>query len=594
MSANDNRDIVKRIEALTKGSITTKRINGREYEYWQYPEDGKQKTKRVKGEELEVLRGQIDERKRLEKLLKTGRNNDYSISPPIKVGDDNDYTVFVRMEEELSRFVKPVKEYKKRECIKKIERYIYGSETGIVLVLYGLRRTGKTTMIKQLIGEMSKEDFDRTVFIQVKAGDTLEDVHRDIRLMEKRGYKYVFIDEVTLMEEFIENAAVFSDIFASSGMKIVLSGTDSLGFLFTMDEQLYDRAVMVHTTFIPYKEFEEVLGKRGIDEYIRYSGTMSIGGFNFNEENGTFSNIKSTNEYVDSAIAQNIQHSLKFYQYGGHFRGLTKLYESGELTNVINRIIEDMNHRFAIEVIEERFKSHDFGISKNNLRRDKENPTDLLDLVDVDALTERLKSLLYIIEKEDASVEVTYSHIEEIQQYLHLLDLVTPIDIVSVADGAVATVRNVFTQPGLRYSQAQSLITSIIQDDVFGNLGVKDRSKIIDRILDEIRGRMMEEIVLLETQNANPNFNVFVLQFEIGEFDMVVFDPLKLCCRIYEIKHSNKAVPEQARHLLDKKKLSQTEKRYGDILGKYVIYTGKSGKFNSVDYVNVEEYLKGI
>ena len=65
MSANDNRDIVKRIEALTKGSITTKRINGREYEYWQYPEDGKQKTKRVKGEELEVLRGQIDERKRL-------------------------------------------------------------------------------------------------------------------------------------------------------------------------------------------------------------------------------------------------------------------------------------------------------------------------------------------------------------------------------------------------------------------------------------------------------------------------------------------------------------------------------------------------
>ena len=46
------------------------------------------------------------------------------------------------------------------------------------------------------------------------------------------GYKYVFIDEVTLIEDFIEGAALFSDIFAACGMKIVLSGTDSLGFFF--------------------------------------------------------------------------------------------------------------------------------------------------------------------------------------------------------------------------------------------------------------------------------------------------------------------------------------------------------------------------
>ena len=38
------------------------------------------------------------------------------------------------------------------------------------------------------------------------------------------------------MEDFIEGAALFSDVFAASGMKIVLSGTDSPGFLFTEDE----------------------------------------------------------------------------------------------------------------------------------------------------------------------------------------------------------------------------------------------------------------------------------------------------------------------------------------------------------------------
>jgi len=156
------------------------------------------------------------------------------------------------------------------------------------------------------------------------------------------------------MEDFIEGAAVFSDIYAISGMKIVLLGTDSLGFLFSKEIQLYDRCIMLHTTFIPYREFEQVLGIKGIDEYIRYGGTMSLSGVNYNE--GTpFANSKSAGECIDTAIAKNIQHSLKMYQYGGHFRHLIELYEQGELTNVINRVVENMNHSFARSVVERTF-----------------------------------------------------------------------------------------------------------------------------------------------------------------------------------------------------------------------------------------------
>lgn len=68
-------------------------------------------------------------------------------------------------------------------------------------------------------------------------------------------YRYVFIDEVILLEDFIEGAAVFSDIFASSRMKVVLSETDSLGFLLSKGDELYDRSVTLHTTFIPYQEY---------------------------------------------------------------------------------------------------------------------------------------------------------------------------------------------------------------------------------------------------------------------------------------------------------------------------------------------------
>ena len=67
---------------------------------------------------------------------------------------------------------------------------------------------------------------------------------------------------------------------------------------------------MLHTKPISYREFERVLGIKGIDEYIRYGGTMSMGGINYNSA-PTFASTASTDEYVDSAIARNIRHTLK-------------------------------------------------------------------------------------------------------------------------------------------------------------------------------------------------------------------------------------------------------------------------------------------
>lgn len=84
--------------------------------------------------------------------------------------------------------------WRKRECYQQLYDYIYGDVSDRVFILYGLRRTGKTTLIRQLVTDMDM------------------------------------------------------------AMKIVLSGTDSLGFMFTKkDEALYDRCIMCHTTFIPYR-----------------------------------------------------------------------------------------------------------------------------------------------------------------------------------------------------------------------------------------------------------------------------------------------------------------------------------------------------
>lgn len=214
-----------------------------------------------------------------------------------------------------------------------------------------------------------------------------------------------------------------------------------------------------HTTFIPYREFESVLGIHGIDEYIRYGGTMSLGGVHYNETS-TFASKESTDEYVDTAIARNIQHSLRCYQYEGHFRHLHDLYEKDELTSAINRVVEDINHRFTLEVLTRDFKSHDLGISANNLRRDRQNPTDILDRVDMDTVTENLRKLLEIRNQAEQTVKLDRTHVREIREYLELLDLTQEIDVLHLPDVNEKGSRTVIAQPGLRYAQAGALFTA--------------------------------------------------------------------------------------------------------------------------------------
>ena len=270
------------------------------------------------------------------------------------------------------------------------------------------------------------------------------------------------------------------------------------------------------------------------------------------------------------------------------------MYDKNELTSAINRVVEDINHRFTLEVLTQDWKSHDLGISASNLRRDRENPTDILDRIDLAAVTDSLRKLLEIHNKAEQTVKLDDVHAAEIKEYLDLLDLTREIDVLHLPDVSTKSSRTVIAQPGLRYAQADALIRSLLLDETFSALSLAERTAVQERILTEIKGRMLEDIVLLETKLANPKKQVFVLQFPVGEFDMVVFDPEAGSCRIFEIKHSEEAVPQQYRHLIDEQKCAQTEHRYGPITGKFVLYRGESQVIDGIQYQNVEEYLRNL
>ena len=536
---------------LPVGCIARKVIAGKERYYRQWVENGRTRSVYLKESEVEAVRKQIARRRELIKLLRP-----YGIAGRRPIRRD----LAVKTGRELSDWADFVSGWDARDVFPDIMKFLRWPADGKILIVFGIRRTGKTTMLQQAVRALTREEFARAAYVKAKVGDTLETMDDRLSSLHERGFRYVFIDEVTLIEDFIDGASLFSDVYAQMGMKIVLSGTDSLGFSMSIDQELFDRAYMLHTSFIPFREYSRLLKINDIDEYISYGGLLRRGEKNLddplaNEPDASFRDVESTRRYIDTAIARNIQHSLACCRDGRYFGTLRELYEKNELTNAINRVIEDMNHEFLASVLTRPFKSSDIGIAA------------------------------------------------AIKAYLKKLDLIRdcPVRLLR-GDSVEEGVRVLFSQPGMRFCQAEALVRAMMKDSSFASEPPSEQEYITGRLLDDVRGRMLEDIVLMETLAATPRpreifsgKEVFKLQFESGEFDMVIRDLGTRTCEIFEVKHSRERADEQFRHLVDARLLSRTEKAFGKVVSCTVLYRGPDFDHDSgVLYRNVESYLKGL
>lgn len=611
---------IQKIEALLAllpaATLVYKSIKGKRQPYLQWTEEGKSRSKYIKVEDREVILKQMELKKQLQEELKRLKKlqqvaeleHSYSMQEGMlnMVREETpvyqNFRTHVIVGAELRRLISSVKGLERRDCFARLERYVHGQYTGRVCLLYGLRRTGKTTLLFQMIDALSDAEFQQAVYIKLRVTDTMAALNQDLKRLSNSGYRYVFLDEVTLMEDFIDSAALFSDVYAMMGMKIILSGTDSLGFWFTLKQELYDRAVTIHTTYIPFQEYCRLLGIRSIDDYIRYGGTLRMGETAFDDEElwaeeASFRDDETTRRYIDSAICRNIQHSLTCCRDGQYLRHLRELYEANELTGAINRIIESMNHQFLLRTLTRPFRSHDLASAAELLRkqRNPEKRSDILDRIDRDSVIEGLMQLLEIRNLEDQQVGITKAHVAEIREYLQALDLICDCPAETVLPDCEPVEYVLFTQPGMRYAQAQALVHVLLKDARFAAVSQREKDLVCDRILEDVRGRMMEDIVLLETSRSlSSEKRAFKLMLDRSEFDMVIYDSQSCTCEAYEIKHSTQIVPRQYHVLEDAEACAQAERIYGVLTRRCVIYRGESRVLeNGVEYVNVEEYLLG-
>ena len=467
----------------------------------------------------------------------------------------------ILLSDELLKDIKLLPEQEKRDRYNTLEKYLAIKPIDKVCVLYGLKGTGKKTLLGQCVLSMSVEDIKKTAYIKLTSDDTMSNVFNDLDLLYKNGIRYVFMEEISSVKDFITLSATLSDIYAAKGMKIILSGTDSFSFCLAEKDELYDRAYNIRTTYIPFKEWSRLFKGDDIDKYIKTGGTLY-------HTDSSFTDNESAQRYIDTAIVNNLYNSLANCDDRDRFKHLHSLYESGKLKAAVRDVIQDMNYRFILDVLKR-----------------------IADIKEINQIMESLNQR----RTEYSISSIAEIQVNEIKEYLKELDMISYVTVEETIPEFKLYDEIVFTQPGMRYCQAQAFVHSLMKDSLFNEQSEPVKSHVSERILSEVKGRMLEDIVLMETtKKLNPKqYKVFKFMTAGGEWDMVIYDCERIVCGIYKIIHSDKVDKNQYTHLTDDKECTLMERKFGDIVSKTVLYRGENLITESgIQYCNVEEYLK--
>lgn len=496
---------------------------------------------------------------------------------------------------ELKDFVRGslIEEYKERFILKDLHNYMTSKNDRKVCCLYGLRRTGKTVMALQEIRNL--EDYGNTLLIRCSEDDTMWKLRETIDefLESNPDGRNIFIDEATKAKMFINTCSFLADDYAMRGIKVVLAGTDSLGFLIAKSGELYDRAHFLHTTYIPFKEYNYLLGK-GIREYIEYGGTLT------DSIDNVFYNNDRANVYTNSAIVENIFNTLKKWNDGRNYAydGLRDIIKHNDLPSFISKVIEYHNRKFLADVINRDFESHDPGSLVELMSKAKNKFADP-EPGDTESMNDRIRIFLGL--KEQHFSRTDEDSVNAIIEYLKKLDVLYQIPKIKSLD-TVKENEYIFTQAGMRYCQATELAEALINSEEFEGYTERQQKQILQRLESDICGGILEDIVFPQLAREFEASRWQDRTHEVTkyrntankEIGVLVLDYAKQTVFALEVKLSGEKSGDQRKYLLNKGLCAEIEEKAGmAIANKAIVYLGGNGESDDgVLYINAEHFLK--
>lgn len=190
---------------------------------------------------------------------------------------------------------------KERDFVKSIMKYCRDDRVsrGKVCAISGLRSTGKSVGMCQCIKKL--KSYERIAYIQFVPSITVEiGVLISILNSLPSSVKYIFIDEVSAIKNFVHCSGTLADNYTLDGKKIVVAGTDSYVIECAFGDGLFHRCIMHNTTFIPYKEYVRTIGGN-LKNYLTSGGLY---------EASQYRGVKGLRSYINTSIVGNITSTI--------------------------------------------------------------------------------------------------------------------------------------------------------------------------------------------------------------------------------------------------------------------------------------------
>jgi predicted AAA+ superfamily ATPase len=485
----------------------------------------------------------------------------------------------------------------KRDCFDTVRNYVTDkNKQSKICALYGIRRTGKTVLMQQVIESLSDEDKSKTVLITCNKDTDVHDVISFVNGAIKKDYKYFFIDEITYAKDFQAIGEIFSDNFVNfHNARVVVTGTDSLGLSLPSHSILYDRVLFVPTTFTTYPEYSRIMNCNSFDEYI-------VRGTTFYPQ--TYENIETTRKYVETSIIENLISSLERSEgIRSYPPVLTELYEARDIENAVLLAINNYNRQFITKSLKATFESKIF--------------SDEIDVNDKSLINNNFSKLMKVVETESIKTNLSEYYLEKVNKLLSEMDILKIIPVVSnFNDREISEPMKIIAHPGMYHANLKYTLEEL-RENANWVPGTSDDQKnfLIKKVYEVAVGDLMENFIIANVNEILNKSKIvtktdlfmessgrwFVSKYEMKdsqkrshESDLIIFDKQKKETFLFEIKHSAKVVKEQSAHLESNPFLEYIESKFGKIKERIVLYNGKSDVSLKVPRVNISDFLQDM
>jgi hypothetical protein len=497
---------------------------------------------------------------------------------PVKKIDIGDFLIG----DALKKRCKIALSYERRDAYYEMEKFCTDHTLhGKVGIVYGMRNTGKTIILQQLAGREDYVNNSAYLTLRYKQCD-IQNVYEWIDNLRLIGVKYIFIDEVTWAEGFIEFSAPLADDWGTEeGVKIILSGTDSLAFTWAGNNSLYHRFVRTRTTWMGFPESQRVRGGDIID-YIRNGGV-------FWEDNVPAENRLET--YLRTSVVENIYNTIRNIDKSTVDAELLMGFTKEDLYVLCYAICESLTIDYVMSKAHEVWgQKFAFGLKKalNDCRI---------------RLTKETHEKIVNESGEFQTGNVVFSK----NQITLVIDILRQIGFLTIVpfylgEGYDDTAALIFSQPGVACEFIKNVVRS-----VRSNLDSLEAETIIVKLNENTDGYLLESVALLtclrtvKYLDRKDETRISVGKFrQLGggheEIDIVRYHYADRHLQLMEVKRSETSKSSFCRHLVNDAIVDYFKGRFGaETVERILLYRGENKvlttKGVAVQCLNIGEFL---